>query len=307
MTTPPQGTAVPELSGREAAPDVLLDGLEQAGALLIRNAGVDGADALADLAAGLGLAALDQPEPFALRRPLGRGVWSQPAWPATSPMCMHHELGWQRQPPPYLLVACLHPASSGGATGVADGRTVLSLLPENMTERAGEHGWSLVRRYTTGLLGMPWQDAFPGLDAAGVEAYAADEETELEWSPGGLTTRRTRPAIRPTGRDGTPAWSNLLAFCSEWTMDPAVRAYLVTALGREGLPFETGYGDGAPFTAEDVATVNSAYERVTTRIDWRAGDVLLLDNLRTAHSMEPSSDDRRTAVLHAGPAAATHS
>ncbi|MGQ4488733.1 TauD/TfdA family dioxygenase [Streptomyces sp. 372A] len=307
MTTTTRGTAVPELSGRETGPGVLLDGLEHAGAVLIRDAGVDGADALADLAAELGLAALDQPEPFALRRPLGRGVWSQPAWPTTSPMCMHHELGWQRQPPPYLLVACLRPAHSGGATGVADGRAVLSLLPEDMTARAGAHGWSMVRRYAPGLLGMPWQDAFPGMDAAGVEAYAADEGIELEWSPEGLNTRRTRPAIRSTGGDGTPAWSNLLAFCSEWTMDPAVRAYLVTALGREHLPFETGYGDGTPFTAEDVATVSSAYERVTSRIDWRTGDVLLLDNLRTAHSMEPSSDDRRTAVLHAGPVAATHS
>ncbi|MEV6997422.1 TauD/TfdA family dioxygenase [Streptomyces sp. NPDC093982] len=304
MTGPTHGTTVPEVSAREALSCGPRQLLEPSGAVLVRGAGIDGANALADLAAGLGLAALDQLEPFAARKPLGRGVWSQPAWPTTSPMCMHHELGWQRQPPPFLLIACLKPADSGGATGVADGRAVLPLLPDALVERAGRHGWTLVRRYAGGLIGMPWQDAFPGLDDAGVEAYAAAEVLELEWGPDSLVTRRTRPAIRPAGTDRGEAWSNLLAFCSEWTMDPLVREYLISALGRQGLPFETSYGDGEPFTAADVDAANAAYDRAATRIGWQAGDVLLLDNIRTAHSMEPSTGDRRMAVLHAGPAAA---
>ncbi|MFJ9712429.1 TauD/TfdA family dioxygenase [Streptomyces sp. NPDC101234] len=304
MTTSASGTTVLEVSGPEALSCGVRELLEPSGAVVVRGAGVDGADALAELADGLGLAALDQLEPFAARQPLGRGVWSQPAWPGTSPMCMHHELGWQRQPPPFLLVACLRTADSGGATGVADGRAVLPLLPDRMTERAGRNGWTLVRRYTGGLIGMSWQDAFPGLDAAAVEAYAAAEGVELTWDDRGLVTRRTRPAIRSTAPDGPLAWSNLLAFCSEWTMDPPVRDYLVTALGRPGLPFETCYGDGEPFTKADVDTVNAAYDRAAARIHWQAGDVLLLDNIRTAHSMEPATGDRRTAVLHAGPASA---
>lgn len=300
-------TAVTEVSAREAAscdPNALL---EASGAVLMREAAVDGADALADLAADLGLQALVQLEPFAARQPLGRGVWTQPTWPSNSPMCMHHELGWQRQPPPFLLIACLQPAESGGATGVADGRAVLPLLPDRIAERARQHGWSLVRRYAGGLVGMPWQEAFAGFDEAELEAYAAAEEIELEWGPQALVTRRIRPAIRPTGADGGGdgdgglAWSNLLAFCSEWTMDPMVRDYLVSALGREGLPFETSYGDGEPFTAADVAEVNGAYEQATARIELRAGDVLLLDNIRTAHSKEPYTGERTTAVLHAGP------
>lgn len=294
-------TEVPEVSARDAASGDPEELLATSGAVLLRDAAVTGADALADLAAGLGLAALDQLEPFAARQPLGRGVWSQPTWPSTSPMCMHHELGWQRQPPPYLLIACLRPAETGGATGVADGRAVLATLPDRLSERAAAHGWSLVRRYAGGLVGMPWQEAFAGFDRPALEAYAAAEEIELAWGPQTLVTRRTRPAIRATGHDGAPAWSNLLAFCSEWTMDPMVRDYLVSALGREGLPFETSFGDGEPFTAEDVAEVNAAYDRATTRVELRAGDVLLLDNVRTAHSKEPYTGERRTAVLHAGP------
>jgi hypothetical protein len=276
--------------------------LEHGGALLIRGAGITAAAELAELAAQLGLAAVDQPEPFTLRRDLGHGVWSGSTWPSTSPMCMHHELGWQRRPPDYFLIACLRPAASGGRTGVADGRALLALLPDRLVRRAERHGWRLVRRYASGLIGMPWQQAFPGMDRAAVDAYAAAEGIELEWEPERLLTRRHRPAVRPTGTGGVPAWSNLLAFCSEWTMDPAVREFLIATGGRSGLPFETAFGDGAALSAADVATIHSAYDQATARVTWRAGDVLLLDNLRTAHSMEPFTGDREMAVLHAAAA-----
>jgi Taurine catabolism dioxygenase TauD, TfdA family len=285
--------------GAQAARDLV----DQAGAVLVRGAGIAGAATLVELATRLGLAAVPQREPFVARRDLSGEVWSQPEWPNTSPMCMHHELGWQRQPPPYLLVACLRPAANGGRTGVADGRVVLSLLPDRLVERAERHGWSLVRRYAGGLIGMAWQDAFAGMDAAAVESYAAQEGIELEWGTDHLLTRRRRTAVRETGPDGMPAWSNLLAFCSEWTMDPAVRDYLVATLGRSKLPFETSFGDGSPFTAEDAETVNAAYDKATVHVCWQAGDVLLLDNVRTAHSMEPFTGTREMAVMHAAPTA----
>ncbi|SBT65702.1 Taurine catabolism dioxygenase TauD, TfdA family [Micromonospora sediminicola] len=299
--------SLPELSLAEVlthagGPDPVPALLEPAGAVLVRDAGVAGAPALAALAGRLGLRAVDQTEPFAARRDLGDGVWSQPAWPATAPMCMHHELGWQREPPPYLLVSCLRAPATGGRTGVADGRAVLPLLPDALVRRAARHGWILVRRYAAGLIGMSWQEAFPDMDVAAVEAYAAGEGIDLSWGPDHLLTRRTRPALRRTGQDGVLAWSNLLAFCSEWTMDPAVRTYLITALGRAGLPFETSFGDGSPFTAADVEAVNAAYDRVSAHVTWRAGDVLVLDNIRAAHSSEPFTGSREMAVLHAAPA-----
>lgn len=275
--------------------------LEPAGAVLIRGAAVTGPAELAELAASLGLTPVAQLEPFAPRRLLGPGVWSAPAWPRNAPMCMHHELGWQRDPPPYLLIACLRPADSGGRTGLADGRAVLPLLPSALVKRARAHGWTLVRRYAVGLISMPWRDAFAGMDVAAVEAYAAAEGIELEWGPDRLVTRRTRSAVRATGADGVPAWSNLLPFCSEWTMDRSVRDFLVSTLGRDGLPFETSLGDGSPFTALDVETVNAAYDEVTVYVGWRPGDVVLLDNVRAAHSTEPFTGEREMAVLHAAP------
>jgi hypothetical protein len=305
MTELIRASALPEVSVAEledAGPGGVPALLEPTGGVLVRGAGIGTAAALARLAGRVGLVAAEHREPFAARRDLGQGVWSEPAWPNTAPMCMHHELGWQRHPPAYLVVACLRPPATGGRTGVADGRTVQALLPDRLVAKAELHGWRLVRRYAPGLIGMTWPEAFAGMDVDGVEAYAAAEGIELTWGPDRLLTRRTRPAVRLTGAAQVPAWSNLLAFCSEWTMDRPVRDYLVATLGRDGLPFETSYGDGSPFTAHDVTTVNRAYDRVAVPVTWRAGDMLLLDNIRAAHSMEPFTGPREMAVLHADPA-----
>lgn len=303
MTDRTYAATLPERSLAETLSEVGDAGvaalLEPTGAVLIRGAGLASAIALAEFATALGLAAVEQREPFAPRRQLGPGVWSQAAWPSTSPMCMHHELGWQRHPPDYLLISCLWPPTSGGRTGVADGRALLPLLPDRIVDPASRHGWTLVRRYAGGLIGMSWQEAFGGPDRGAVEAYARAEEIALEWEADRLVTRRLRPALRPTGTSGTPAWSNLLAFCSEWTMDPAVREFLVATMGRDGLPFETALGDGSPLPAGDVETVHAGYELITAWVTWQAGDVLLLDNLRTAHSVEPFTGQREMAVMHA--------
>ena len=66
-----------------------------------------------------------------------------------------------------------------------------------------------------------------------------------------------------------------------------VRDFLVAELGTELLPFRTFYGDGEPVDAADVELINEVYESVTVREPWQRGDLVIVDNLRMAHSREP--------------------
>ena len=66
-----------------------------------------------------------------------------------------------------------------------------------------------------------------------------------------------------------------------------VREYLEDVYGADGLPFNTCFGDGDPIGEDVVALLNEVYETHTVREPWQAGDVLLVDNIRTAHSREP--------------------
>ena len=57
------------------------------------------------------------------------------------------------------------------------------------------------------------------------------------------------------------------------------------------------YGDA--IGADVVQAINEAYEANTVREEWQAGDLLLVDNLRTAHGREPFEGPREVVVAMA--------
>ena len=83
---------------------------------------------------------------------------------------------------------------------------------------------------------------------------------------------------------GQRCWFNQIAFLNERTIDPEVREYLVDLYGEDGLPFTTRFGHGNPVGEDIVELLNETYEAHTMREPWQSGDLLLVDNVRTAHS-----------------------
>jgi hypothetical protein len=178
---------------------------------------------------------------------------------------------------------------------------VLADLPPDLVARVREHGWQLVRNYNE-VIGLSWQAAFGTGDCAEVERYLAAEGVAWTWEGDGwLTTRRTLSGTLVHPDTGEPVWFNQLAFLNEWTMDPAVREYLVFEFGPAGLPFTTFYGDGEPLDRATVDLINEVYDRHTVAEPWQAGDVLVADNLRMAHSREAYTGRREVVVALADP------
>src|SRR5438552_1464849 len=98
---------------------------------------------------------------------------------------------------------------------------------------------------------------------------------------------------------GQQCWFNQIAFLNEWTMDPEVREYLVDIYGEDGLPFNTRFGNGDPIGADVVQLIDEVYEANTARERWQAGDLMLVDNVRTAHGREPFEGPREVLVAMA--------
>jgi hypothetical protein len=71
------------------------------------------------------------------------------------------------------------------------------------------------------------------------------------------------------------------------------------------LPFNTRFGDGDPIDEDVVALINEVYDAHTLREPWQSGDLLLVDNIRTAHSREPYTGPREVLVGMAGPVCPT--
>jgi hypothetical protein len=63
-----------------------------------------------------------------------------------------------------------------------------------------------------------------------------------------------------------------------------------------GLPINTFAGDGSPLDKATVDLINEVYEKHTAREPWQRGDLMVVDNLRVAHSREPYRGDREVLV-----------
>src|SRR5437899_565433 len=238
-------------------------------------------------------------EAFAARRRYSDGLYSSSKWPPNQPMCMHHELSYALEFPSLMLFACLTAPMEGGATPVADSAAVLQSLPAELTERFERVGWLLIRNYNEDI-GASFAEAFGTDDRGAVESYCRANAIRFEWQPdGGLRTWQRRSAVVRHPRTGQRCWFNQVAFLSEWGMEPEVREYLVDICGEDGLPFNTRFGNGDAIGADVVQLLDEVYEANTTRERWQAGDLMLVDNIRTAHGRERFEGPREVLVATA--------
>jgi len=275
--------------------DALRAAVAEHGSLLVRGLELRDAKDVGGVFRRLG-SLMTEREAFASRRTYADGVYSSAKWPPNQPMCMHHELSYLLEFPGLMLFACLSAPAQGGATGVADSPAVLRELPGELVERFEREGWLLVRNYNDEI-GASVADAFGTDDRAAVESYCRANAIDVEWQPdSGLRTRQRRSAVVQHPLTGERCWFNQIAFLNEWTMDPEVREFLVDMYGADGLPFNTRFGSGEPIGAEVVDLLNEVYEANTAREPWEAGDLMLVDNVRAAHSREPFEGPREVLV-----------
>jgi alpha-ketoglutarate-dependent taurine dioxygenase len=269
------------------------------GSVLVRGLGLRDAAEVGAVLQRLASGLMSEREAFAPRRTYSDGVYSSSKWPPNQPMCMHHELSYALEFPGLMLFACLTAPTGGGATAVADSATVLAALPTELITRFEREGWLLTRSYNDEI-GASVTEAFGTEDRAAVEAYCRANAIEFEWQPdGGLRTRQRRSAVVHHPATGRRCWFNQIAFLNEWTIVPEVREYLVDVYGADGLPFNTRFGNGDPIDEDVVQLLNRIYEANTAREPWRPGDLMLVDNVRTAHSREPFEGPREVLVAMA--------
>ena len=266
------------------------------GSITVRGLGLRDAAEVSAVFRRLANGLMIEREAFARRQVYADGVYSSATWPANQPMCMHHELSYTFEFPGLMLFACLSAPTAGGATAVSDSRAVLDALPAELVTRFERDGWMLTRSYNDEI-GASVAEAFGTEDRAAVESYCRANAIGFEWQPdGGLRTWQLRSAVVHHPATGHRCWFNQIAFLNEWTIDPEVREYLVDMYGADGLPFNTRFGNGDPIGADVVQLLNQVYEDNTVREPWQAGDLMLVDNIRTAHSREAYEGPREILV-----------
>ena len=226
------------------------------------------------------------------RKNITARVATSTLFPPDQTIFPHNELCYVNTWPRHIMFCCLEAPAVGGATPIVDVRAVHRRLHPEATDRFKGRGWMLVRNFGDGF-GPDWRTSFHVERKEELEAYCRRAGVAFEWLDGDrLRTRQIRPAVADHPVTGERLWFNHIAFWHLSSLDPKLREFMLDDFGVEGLPFASYYGDGTPIEDEVVATMRRAYDAEKIIFPWQAGDILILDNMLTAHGREPFQGDR---------------
>ena len=281
--------------------EFIRDSLQKHGGLLFRNFNINGAEECEQFIKSVSAEPLEYRERSSPRHNIKGNIYTSTDYPSDHYIFPHNENSYQHTWPLKIFFFCDDPPQNGGETLIADCRKIYQLISPEVRESFIDNKIMYVRNFRKGW-GLSWQTVFQTADKSRVEEYCTFARIRVEWIDDDcLRTRQTRPAVLRHPHTDAPVWFNHGAFFHVTTLELAIREELIATFKEEDLPNNTYYGDGSPIESEVMDEIPEAYWHETIPVAWRKGDLLLLDNMLTAHGRAPYSGSRSIMVGMAEP------
>lgn len=226
----------------------------------------------------------------------GRNVYRSTPYPEREMILYHNESSHLESWPRKQWFFCEKPSRVGGATPLVDIRQMIRLLPADIVETFERKALTYSRTFTKGVE-PSWQNFFGVDDPAVVEARCREQGTDCAWLDADTLQIRTRcPAVIKHPVTGEAAFFNQVQLHHPFCLGEEMREDLLDMFGEDRLPRMVSYGDGTPIEDDVMALLGEAYEACAVRFDWQKGDVVMLDNMLTAHARDPYEEPRLIVV-----------
>jgi alpha-ketoglutarate-dependent taurine dioxygenase len=98
---------------------------------------------------------------------------------------------------------------------------------------------------------------------------------------------------------GEAVWFNQAHLFHLSALDADTREVLLEIVGEAYVPRHVYYGDGSPISDLELDHIRAVLAQHTVIFPWREGDVLMLDNMLSAHARLPFKGPRKVMVAMA--------
>jgi alpha-ketoglutarate-dependent taurine dioxygenase len=116
-----------------------------------------------------------------------------------------------------------------------------------------------------------------------------------------LRTRQICQAVAEHPKTGEMVWFNQANLFHVSSLPAEIQHSLLSNFDEESLPRNVYFGNGERIEPDMIAHINQVYERESINFSWRKGDILMLDNMLTAHGRNPFTGPRKIVVGMAEP------
>jgi hypothetical protein len=259
--------------------------LTRTGSILLRGFGVHDERALRELVSGFA----DPTRSYQFGHGGGR---ARGACEPGADASLSNERAYALESPSRLWICCTRLGEGRAVAAIADCREVYRRVSPSVRRQWLERGLLLIQSYGTDI-GMPWSEAFQTTDWSHVEAHCRRLGIHWEWGKDErlrLSKVCSPVAVHPVS--GERVWFNDAHRCSARIPEPE--------RGATSKPIEPAcqvrHADGSRIDPSDLRQVRAAFEASKVVFDWEPGDVLMLDNLLTAHAPNLAGGDLELAV-----------
>jgi alpha-ketoglutarate-dependent taurine dioxygenase len=227
------------------------------------------------------------------RTALEKNVYNSTEYPPNLTLDLHNELSYSKVYPRHLYFFCQTAPEKGGATTLGDSRRILRKIRPEIVGFFKRKGVLYERNLhaETGS-GYSWQEAFETDDKRTVECVCKKTGADYEWQAnGGLRLRQICPATKVHPETGAEVWFNQAHGFHHSALDAETLAEYRAAKMKPRL--NSFFGDGSPICALMLEHVREVLRRETIQHRWQTGDILILDNILTAHGRMPFEGARK--------------
>ncbi|MEH2456004.1 TauD/TfdA family dioxygenase [Nostoc sp.] len=230
------------------------------------------------------------------RNSVSGNVYTPVFYPADRKLLWHNENSFNYRWPKKILFGCRQPAQQGGETPIVNSRQVFQRINSKIREKFIEKKVMYVRNYGN-RLGLNWETVFKTKNREEFEAICKQNFVNFEWkNDGTLRTISVRPAVAKHPQTGEISWFNQAQHWHPACLDSQTRESFLSSFSQENLPRNCYYGDGTTIEDSVMAEICEIYQELEVTFPWQQGDILLLDNLLTAHARNPFIGERQLLV-----------
>lgn len=280
--------------------------LHKYGAILFRgfgNTGVEDFERFIRAASG---PLLDYTYRSTPRKRVGGRVFTSTEFPPEMSIFLHNENSYSRNWPMKLFFLCVREPLSRGETPIANSRRMFERIEPDIRAEFISKNVMYVRNYGADI-DLPWQDVFQTESRLEVEDYCRRSNIAFEWlGHGRLRTRQICQAVATHPKTGQIVWFNQANLFHVSSLPTEIRHSLLSNFDEESLPRNVYFGTGQRIDPDVIAHINRVYEMESVNFSWRKGDILMVDNMLTAHGRNPFTGDRMVVVGMAEPYSNEH-
>lgn len=193
----------------------------------------------------------------------------------TNEFALHPELSREPWKPDVAFFACMSAPSRGGQTTICDGVALVRALPSALRQAMAQRRLLYIKPTWPSLLEY-WLGTPEPTDAQIASPPPECPYFFRRYPESGIVRVFTRPMLHKPMFIDEPAFGNFLLF----------------ARFNHGRPDHPVLDDGYPVPEAWLQAIKETGDRLKAAIDWRKGDVLMVDNTRFMHG--------RTAIIDPG-------